>query len=93
VNVLYSTVRSVAVKQFPPLLIHFATLMQYTTQNVQQTHLNTQVSNTTRCWDLKRNTQDPKAQMTENGVRRRRRQLTDQKRLGTQDGKSSTPLL
>jgi hypothetical protein len=74
--------------------MYFATLMQYTTQNVQRIHLNTQVSNMTKCRDLKRNTQDPKAELTENGVRRRRRrrrkrrrQLTDQKRLGTQDGK------
>ena len=59
--------------------------MQYTTQTVQRTDLNMQVSNMTNCWDLKRNTQDPKTELTENGVRRRR-QLTDQKRLGTQDG-------
>jgi hypothetical protein len=79
-----------AVKQFSPLLMYFATLMQYTTQNVQQSHLNTHVSNTRKCRDLKRNTQDPKMEMTENGGRRRRRrrrQLTEQKWMGTQDGK------
>ena len=75
-----------AVKQFFPLLMHFATPMQYTTQNVQRTHLNTQVSNVTNCRHLKRNTPPPKAELMENGVRRRR-QLTDQKRLDTQDEK------
>jgi hypothetical protein len=44
-----------------------------------------QVSNTMKCRGLKRNTQDGKMELTENGVRRR--QLTDHKRLGTQDGK------
>ena len=71
-NVSRSAVRSVAVRQFSPLLMYFATLMQYTTQNVQRIHLNTQVSNMTKCRDLKRNTQDPKVQLMENGIRRRR---------------------
>lgn len=49
------------------------------------------VSNKIKCCNLKRNTQDPKMEMSDNGVRRG--QLTDQKKLGTQNGKGQTPLV